>query len=292
MPALFSSALFGAAMHRGMWSSYLHELSPEEAIREFARKGWRHLELSTEHGAALLERGEPAQVGEQFRRFCDHLEVELPQGHLRLRADIALPDRDSRRREIDDLKRWIELFASLGIQAGVLHPGGQSRHDPTRTPDEVFRIVAESLTELVAHARGTPTVICLENGANAGRLLRLIGAVGGEGLAICLDTSHLGLARARSLEAAQTDYEFIREAGAYLKALHLSDNDGSGDQHLLPFEGGTVDWEGVMRGLREVGYAGLFNFEIPGEMQRPLPERLEELDRITALADRMMETIG
>ncbi len=143
-------------MHKGMWSSYLYELSPEEAIREFARKGWRHLELSTEHGAALLERGEPAQVGEQFRRFCAHLEVALPQGHLRLRADIALPDGDSRRREIDDLKRWIELFSSLGIQAGVLHPGGQSRHDPTRTPDEVFRIVAESLRELVAHARGTP----------------------------------------------------------------------------------------------------------------------------------------
>jgi len=279
-------------MHKGMWTSYLGELSPEEAMKAFARKGWMHLELSSEHGEALLERGDPTQAGEQFRRFCEDLGVHLPQGHLKLRADIALPDRDELRREIDELKRWIDLFSSLGVRAGVLHPGGRSRHDPTRAPGEVFNTVVESLGELVAHAAGGPTVICLENGASAGELLRLIDAVGGEGLGICLDTSHLSLARARSPGAAQTDYEFIHEAGAHLKALHLSDNDGSADQHRLPFEGGKVDWEGVMRGLREIGYDGLFNFEIPGETEPPLPDRLAELDRISELAERMMATMG
>ena len=87
---------------------------------------------------------------------------------------------------------------------------------------------------------------------------------------------------------AQGYYEFIVQAGDRLTALHISDNDRSGRVHLLPFEGGTVDWPAVMRGLRDVQYDALFNFEIPGETQCPLPERLEKLDWASEIADRLM----
>ncbi|MCI8553491.1 MAG: sugar phosphate isomerase/epimerase [Clostridiales bacterium] len=40
-----------------------------------------------------------------------------------------------------------------------------------------------------------------------------------------------------------------------LLALHLHDNDGGSDQHLLPFDG-SGDWAAVMRMLRESGYTG------------------------------------
>ena len=81
---------------------------------------------------------------------------------------------------------------------------------------------------------------------------------------------------------------FIRAAGSRLKALHIADNDTSGDQHLLPFGCGTVDWQDVMRGLREVGYSGLFNFEVPGERRAPLAVRREKLRYARALSDILL----
>ena len=61
--------------------------------------------------------------------------------------------------------------------------------------------------------------------------------------------------------------DVVRAFGAHLIATHISDNNGSGDQHLTP-GGGTIDWLAVMKALGEIGYEGLFNLEIPGERHR------------------------
>ena len=70
----------------------------------------------------------------------------------------------------------------------------------------------------------------------------------------------------------------IREAGPLLQALHLHDNDGSGDQHLMPYGAGKIDWKDVFSALKEVGYRGLYNWEIPGERRGPVEVRLAKLD--------------
>jgi len=266
------------------------ELSPEDAARTFAEHGWHHLELSTEHGAALLERGDPSGTGERFRRFCADIGVSFPQGHLKLRADIAHPDPSERRRELEELKRWLDLFGAVGIRAAVLHEGG--RTPSQRSAEELFQVNVDALGELSEHAAGGPIIICLENGPSAGHLLRFIRAVDPERMGICLDTGHLALSRAREPDVAQTDYEFITEAGPFLKALHLTDNDGSGDQHLFPYRGGKVDWVGVMRGLREVHYEGLFNFEVPGESRCEMPQRLAKLGQAAQIADALRSSDG
>ena len=70
-----------------------------------------------------------------------------------------------------------------------------------------------------------------------------------------------------------TQEEFILGAGKLLHALHIADNDTSGDQHLMPYGRGTVDWPAVMRGLNAIGYSDCFNYEIPGERRLPMPVR-------------------
>ncbi len=283
-------------MRKCMWTSYFIDLSPEEAVRLFAAEGWTDLELSTEHGAALLERGDPAATGEQFLRFCADLGVSLPQGHLKLTADIARPDPARRQEELEELKRWLDLFAALGIRAAVLHPGGPNCLQGEEPSQAVLDANVESLAQLTRHTGDGPPTICLENGPNAGRLLALIEAVGGEGLGICFDTGHLGLLRAKDPGAGQTERDFIVQAGRHLKALHIADNDGSGDQHLLPYEGGIVDWRSVMQGLKEIAYDGPFNFEVPGESGwgEPLSiqQRIDKLDRAVRIAHRLIETTG
>jgi sugar phosphate isomerase/epimerase len=80
----------------------------------------------------------------------------------------------------------------------------------------------------------------------------------------------------------------IHECGARLLATHISDNDGSGDQHKMPF-GGNIGWRGLVSALKDIGYDGLFNLEIPGENRVPLPVRDARLKYAIEIMDYMME---
>ncbi len=278
-----------STMEKSIWTSYFIDLEPEKAIRRFAESGWRCLELSCEHAEALLQRGDPSETGRRFGHFCKEAGVRLPQAHFKLDAEIAPEQEDERRREVEELKRWADLFTALGVRGGVLHPGGRSTLKGEPIEEAPFRRNVRSLGELARHAAGGPLTICLENGPRAEELVRLIEAVGEPNLGICLDTGHLALIRHQSPELGQTEREFIRAAGPHLKALHLADNDGSGDQHLLPFDGGCVNWAEAMRALGETGWDGALNFEIPGEIDCGPQEKMARLERATQIAGQLLE---
>jgi len=263
-------------MQPGIWTSYLFETTPEEMVGAFAAKGWYHLELSTEHGRALLERGDPTGTGDAFRELAADQGVFFPQGHLWLTADITAPNQDE---VVDELRQWLDLFVAAGVRAAVLHPSGVPKVRETRPPEAVLELQVKALRDLTGHVQGTDTTICLENvsaAPEAGDLLRIIEATGGEHLGICLDTGHLNMA-----SGDQTG--FIRAAGAHLQALHLADNEGQSDQHLMPYGKGTVDWPTVVHELRQLPYEALFNLEIPGENRAPLNVRLAKLDYVKEL---------
>ena len=76
---------------------------------------------------------------------------------------------------------------------------------------------------------------------------------------------------------------------AHLKALQVADNLGQNDDHMLPF------WprhramaEGQCR-PREVGYSGLFSFEVPGENRCPMPIRLAKFSYAKSWPDHMLQ---
>ena len=132
--------------------------------------------------------------------------------------------------------------------------------------DERRELNIVKLRELVARIEHVDITLCLENLCHhvlsADEILEIIEKVGSDKLGICLDTGHL------NIEKKNTQGEFIRKAGKYLKALHVHDNDGSADQHILPFARGKINFKEIMAALKEIDYDGLFNFEIPGE-RRP-----------------------
>lgn len=100
-------------------------------------------------------------------------------------------------------------------------------------------------------------------------------------MGICLDTGHLNIAKGNP-------EDFITDTGKLLKALHIADNLGENDDHMLPFGRGTVDWKSVMRALGKISYGGLFNFEVPGERKCPIEIRIAKLDYALALANSML----
>ena len=101
-----------------------------------------------------------------------------------------------------------------------------------------------AIAQLEQHIRGTGIVICLENLfskpmlRSADGILELIEAAGnGPQLGVCLDIGHLHRVRSHGL-CSDSSRDFIRKAGSRLKALHVHDNLGDTDDHLLPFVAG------------------------------------------------------
>ncbi len=292
-------------MQPSMWSFYLRELLPREMAPRFAEHGWRVLELGEEHAHDLLKEGDPARAGTAFRRFAADVGVSFPQGHFLMDTAGYRPEDAPGRRKFDlapaedaafadaqdTMKRWIDLFQAAGVRRGVLHVGGIALAAAGWEPARIFARRADAVRRLAEYARGGGVRLCLENyGAGplaaglqtAAEMLRLAEAAGGDPIALCLDTGHAHL-------AGVDPGAFLREAGPRVQALHIADNLGQRDDHLLPYGAGTVPWPGVLAALRETGYDGPFNFEVPGECARcPLPARLAKLDYALALGRYMI----
>jgi sugar phosphate isomerase/epimerase len=266
-------------------------------VQCFAGHGWRTLELHDIHGYSLLKGADPEQAGLAFRTFAADHGVSFPQGHLYVARrdleigqtvwfDIAPADDAEFVRAMDEINRWIDFFGALGVKVGVLHPGGSTLGRLGWSQERILARRVEALRSIAEYAKDGPTVVCLENLSDFGiptaaGLLRVISKVPGDRLGICLDTGHVHLSGA-SIPA------FIAQAGDRLKALHIGDNGGQTDDHLLPYGYGTIEWPPVLQALRANGYSGPFNLEIPGENRCPEPIRMAKLTYALELAERMI----
>lgn len=247
-----------------IWTSIYDDLPLHEALRALAAVGWRAFEVSTEHLVAIETA--PDSDG-MIGQACDclrDLKLSVMQAHGWLGADVGHPDAARRERDIQRLIRHIGIAARLGATCVVVHPASprgltaEDRAGARRLNQEAFRRLGEI-------AGGHGVRIALENLMRPGtvtpaEILDLMSAIDCPGLGVVYDTSH---ANKCALDVAGC----IREYGSHLIGTHISDNDRSSDQHLVP-GGGTIDWPAVMKALGDIGYTGVLNLEIPGERHR------------------------
>ena len=279
-------------------TSFLGAWKPLAMVECFARHGWHTLELHDIHAYRVLHSGPPDDAGTRFKKLAADHGISFPQCHfcvfIRETSGKSLgyldntPASDRALAEtIDDMRRWLDFLNALDVRAGVLHIGGGGVKEQGWTDERLFARRVEVLSTIAEYAEGGPTAICLENleipfgEPTAEGMLRLISAVGRDNVGICLDTGHAHLA---GLKVS----EFILRAGDKLKALHVDDNAGHTDDHLLPCGKGTIDWGEVVPALRPVGYDGLFNFEVSGESKCPKPVQELKLGYALELAELMI----
>lgn len=84
---------------------------------------------------------------------------------------------------------------------------------------------------------------------------------GAEVIGFCLDVGHANL-------VGLDIHDFICELGSRLKVLHIHDNDGMKDLHQIPYtftrtrdNKPSTDWDGFKKGLHEINFEGVLNFE-------------------------------
>ena len=281
-------------MRLGIWTSFYAGLSPEDAFQRFASLGWKDLEVSAEHGkAATQDENWRERVGD-LRKLCEENGITLWQMHAPLELDVADPDPQKRESDINTAAKWAEYAHELGLPHLVIHPGGKQKAESDDEKEEIIALNLNAFGRLAEVASRLDIKFCLENmqerigqekwrlGARISDINELIDAVGSEALGICFDSSHANVTK---LDMSQA----IHECGDRLLATHISDNDGSGDQHKLPFNG-NIDWESVVSAMKDIGYGCLFNLEIPGENKAPLPVRDARLNYAREIFEYMMES--
>ena len=116
----------------------------------------------------------------------------------------------------------------------------------------------------------------------AERIDRMNDKFGAEVLGFCYDTGHGNL-------VGIDPYKFITVLGKRLKVLHMHENDGIADLHQLPFtftrtreNTSVLDWDGILRGLKETGFEGVLSFETAPVLDCFPPELKEDVLKLIA----------
>ena len=259
-----------------IWTTMYWEYSPEDACRHIASQGWRFIDLSAEHLGELMNANDPDRY-RGFRALLDALRIEAQQAHGPMQPDLALGDDKDRRRYVEFCGRWIEAAGRAGVKHLVLHPA-HAADLPRR--DLVHRNVA-AFQAMIPFCARHGVKIAIENDCNdrffstADEIAEVLDTIGHPLVVHCFDTSHANW-QGLDIPAA------IRQIGRRLAVTHLSDNDGTFDQHLLPYQG-NIDWRAVLGALREAGYEGTLNWELARENHSPADVRdlkLRHLERV------------
>ncbi len=203
----------------------------------------------------------------ELREHADKLGMQCRQAHGQTLSgkewdDPAFPDRDY----VWQMNyRCIEVAKILGAEWMVMHPGNLP-HDPLYSREKALERNLVYLAPYLEFAKKVGIGIAVENMVDfSGRrrrycagdpyeLIELVDKINDPMLGMCIDTGHAN-------NSGIYVPDFIRLAGKRLKCLHIDDNLADKDTHLPPFFG-SVDWKGVMRALREIGYEGDFSFEL------------------------------
>lgn len=173
--------------------------------------------------------------------------------------NVSAIDPDLRMLSIDAMRRAIAASGRLGARVFVCDATGPKPGDPEEC---ALRrgLLAESLKVLLAAAGEAGLLLVIENHSWPHALYgtpedfhALVTEFPLDGLGACWDTGH-GLIYGAQAERACA-------LGDHLITVHLHDNDGRRDLHLVPTEGGVV-WEPFVACLRAIGYAGPFMMEL------------------------------
>ena len=173
-----------------------------------------------------------------------------------------------RAERMEVMKRSLRGCALLGCQYWVIHP--LMPFGPRNDGDfeEFWQINLDFFRRLLPTAKQYGIIICFENMpmrslsiSPVPKTLEFIRAINDEHFQFCLDTGH-GWIR------GTTPGDAVRMAGKALKVLHVHDNLGIPDPHLVPGMG-QIDWKDFVAALRETGFDGVFSLEC--EMEEFLP---------------------
>jgi len=195
---------------------------------------------------------------------------------------------EARKKAIDEMNLAIETAATIGARIVIVHSGnmltnsldGFEKNRRIETCIQSLKIISET-------AKKKNVRLALENllggmvAGEAWQLEQIVGALDKDVVGVCVDVSHASLCK-------ELDKLLKTFAGRVI-AVHISDNHGKMDDHLIPGEG-MLDFVKIARKLKEINYKGVFTLEVLGEAVKRKPEEVLKASKQIAL--KIMKQAG
>jgi len=192
-----------------------------------------------------------------LKKHAESLGMEFVQAHAPDTNPICKDEKWEM--QLKTTLRSIEVCGLLGIPNIVVHSGwadGVSKEEYFEQNRDYYRLLLPTAEE-----NGVNVLIENSMHANMGEkyffftgaeMREFIDYVNHPRLRACWDTGHAN--------AEGDQYSHIMELGDYLCALHVQDNTGTSDMHIMPYCG-TLNPDDLMHALIDSGYQGVFTFE-------------------------------
>ncbi len=262
-----------------------------KAIREMKEMGFEYVEAE---GIGYNNLDDVIDQRDEIKKICDGEGLKLANFAVLL-PDVISMDKKIREKAFSYFERGVETaayldspytwidsyFPPLEVQKGVVPTDelvyGQEFR--VRVPETFnWQRFWDSFIEAIDHCNR----IARENGvgllveprvgevvANSDAMLRMIEQVNDDNLGVILDIGH---------QYAQKELIplSIEKLGRHMKYIHIADNDGRDNRHLVPGNG-TVDWDEIFRLLKRKDFDGYFSIDL--EQLPDLKEKFLETKR-------------
>ena len=255
------------------------QLGEEQAFRTIKAAGFDGVDFSFYRG--------PDMLGEDYLKNAQETKARLERCSLVChQAHAPYEFRFGEAMDCENphylaVVRAMEYASILGAEQIIVHglkvPGGPYS-------EESYEVNRDYYQSLAPYCRKFGIRIGVENLITTifprpELLNRVMAALDPACFVTCMDLGHALVAG-----MATEDYLAGLTPGI-LKALHIHDNDGTSDQHRLPYLG-NVNWDAVMKGLAAYGYSGDFTMELTGYLGSFPPQLIPQALNLAAAVGR------
>lgn len=245
----------------GVVSCHLTELDPIEAVFDrVSQYGISEIEwfncirLEALYGGGFFEKIRLLSEKTEIRASCHA--VCSPEW------DMGLADASTARHI---LERQMNMAEKLAAQKITIHfgsyPVGQSLQE---SRNKTLKKIVQALKDSMGQIERRGMCICVENfnlcynsnaiGERVSDFDYLFSEIDSPSIRLTLDIGHSNI-------TGDTE-QYLDKFADRLAHTHLHDNDGNNDSHSPPGEG-TVDWNGLLQRIKNIGYSGTLGLEFP-----------------------------
>lgn len=258
----------------------------EDGIRKISSHGYDCIDyqgfINIETEFFGLPLGEFEKTLLEHRALIESVGLSVSQTHAPWRYPSQDATPEGRAMWLEAMKKAIYGTHVLGCPRFVVHPL-MPYFDRGDHPEEVWALNEEFFATLADYAKEYGVTVCVENLpfpeyplTTVEQVCEIVDKLKRDNLKVCLDTGHAAIFFGSRVGDA------VRDIGNRLEAVHIHDNMGREDEHLIPGDG-IVDWEDFAVALREIGYDKVVSLETSAKHK--LHPEYEWEERETALAE-------
>ncbi len=253
-------------MKVGLSSLLFVHSSIEDSVRAIAGLGSECVEIIYDVPHFMPDH-DPRQLG-GLKELIDSHDLEVAVHGSFWDLNPASHHQEIREFSLKQVKRSIEACENLGGEIVVLHPGRVAVPEVGWFMDGARQRCLDFFQKCSAFARERGVKVAIENIGlpfYACSSLEELGEIvdAREGLGITLDIGH-DYRRSKTAKIENPEQgmaETIKRLGKQIIHVHIHDNHGEQDEHLVPGQG-SIDFKPIVSALKAISYNGMVVVEL------------------------------